>query len=359
MTVIEAYDLLQSTCPHLVRTEKYNRFRRGGRFRVGNLSFAQLGSKSTTPGRDGKTIEHVKCHGCHEHGHYRNQCPNNNVTLAKFVLNQQELATINPNWVLLDTCSTVSVYCNPQLVHNITPCEPHQELQIITNGGQEFFAHHATSNLVPLPVHFNSKSLANILSLSDVANIPGAKVTMDTSVERAIKLHLQDKVITFNECKDGLYYHDTSSNTINDSNVSLLPYSCDHNLTLLQSVKQNKSLHTKKQIEGADAARQLQTNIGYPSTTTFKQMISNNLIRNCGVTVDDVSRAERIYGPLTPILQGKATRPRPKRVQVENLPLPLQIEERYKNVDLHIDFFYVNGLPFLHTKADKIHFLTV
>ena len=363
-TITQAYELLQSTCPntHQQQSGRFSRFRNSNRFRMGNLSFAQVQtSENTVPGSDGRVFEHIKCHGCHSFGHYRNQCPKNRqVTLAQFVLSQQELASINPNWILLDTCSTVSVYCNKKLVKDIHPCPPNQELHIVTNGGSESFPYTATANLLPISVHFNPHSLANILALSDVANIPGARLTMDTQIERAILLHINDAVYKFLECKDGLYYYDTSSdkNNITTSLAHYNDFSLSHSC-FLQRVDENKSFYTRRQIEGADTARKLQASIGYPSTTFFKHLVQHNHLRNCGITADDISRAERIYGPPPPLLQGKSTRTTPKAINIHHTPLPLQIQERHKEVSLHIDFFYVNGHPFLHTKSEKLNFLTV
>ena len=363
-TVTAAYDLLQSTCPTLNKPSRFgSRFRKGGRFKLGNVSFVQLGEKNNTPpvpGTDGIIHPNITCHGCNAKGHYRNRCPTTpkNVTLTQFVLNQHELSTIDPTWILLDTCSTVSVFCNKELVTNITPCAEGDELHIITNGGSEIFKNTASLNLLPLQVHFNPASLANILSLSDVANLSGARVTMDTSQARAITLHYNNKKFLFQECQDGLYYYDTNHN---HSNTQFLNYSqtSPSSPVFIQSVANNKLRYTHSQIEGADRARKLQAAIGWPSTPFFKHIVQNNLIRNCNITPDDISRAINIYGPPTPLIQGKSTRTPPKRPNLQYQQIPLQISTKYVDVKLYIDFFYVNSLPFLHTKSADLNFLTV
>ena len=230
------------------------------------------------------------------------------MALTQSVLNQQQLSAIDPSWVLLDTCSTVSMYCNADLVHHITPCPENQELNIVTNGGSETFPYIATSKLLPVPVHFNPHSLANILSPSDVANIPGARLTMDTEIERAIVLHINDETITFHECKDGLHYYDTSTNK--HSSTSFTGYS-EQSLQFLQSVQENKQHYSQRQIAGADTARHIQAAIGFPGTTAFTNIIRNNLVRNSTITPDGIFRADRIYGPAPPLLQGKSIKSKP------------------------------------------------
>ena len=70
-------------------------------------------------------------------------------------------------------------------------------------------------------MHYNPSSIANVLSLSAVADIPGCRITMDTDVNRSIKVHLNDDVFfEFQECKDGLFYYDTNSNNNNNTTVN-------------------------------------------------------------------------------------------------------------------------------------------
>jgi hypothetical protein len=53
--------------------------------------------------------------------------------------------------------------------------------------------------------------MANILALKEVAD--RFQITMDTTKERAMLLHVSDdNIIKFTECGNGLYYFDTDSN---------------------------------------------------------------------------------------------------------------------------------------------------
>ena len=56
---------------------------------------------------------------------------------------------------------------------------------------------------------------------------------------------------------------------------------------------------------------------------------------------------------------GKMTRVTPPVVgKIEKVELPAPISKMHKNVELHVDFFFVNKVAFLHTKSAKINFLT-
>ena len=262
------------------------------------------------PGKDGKLFPHIKCHNCGKKGHYATQCPKEKqakrAQFTQFVLTQQDHELINKSWILLDTCSTVSVCCNKSLVSNIKPCPKNDELTIVTNGGTQVFDNTADLNLLPLKVHFNEHSLANILSLSDVANLPGARVTMDTDLDRAIILHYNGQTLRFRECTDGLYFFDTDTlNKTHNSSKNLLTQYSKQKASFIHLVKHNKEFFTQREINGATKARTLQSQIGWPSNTGFKNIICNNLIINSGVTLDDVTRADFIFGTPTPLLKGK------------------------------------------------------
>ena len=91
----------------------------------------------------------------------------------------------------------------------------------------------------------------------------------------------------------------------------------------------------------------------------FQHIVANNLIRNSRVTVGDIDRAQYIFGTPTPLLQGKMIRsPNPKE-RVQRISIPPAILTHHQNVTLHVDFFFINKLPFLRTKSESINFLTV
>ena len=181
-------------------------------------------------------------------GHFRDKCNvvagkarDTKVTLAHFTLTQKGLEIMNKDWILLDTGLTVSVFCNRNLVHDIHDCKPGDGITVLTNGGSQTFDQEAEANILPIAVHFNKDLLTNILSLSDVANLPGARVTMDSALEHSILLHFQDKVIKFVECAEGLYVCNTKDNNFNN-NSPVTNYST----SLVHTVAENKALFTKK-----------------------------------------------------------------------------------------------------------------
>ena len=93
-------------------------------------------------------------------------------------------------------------------------------MRILTNGGFLKYKEVADCKLLPLKALFNEDSLVNVLSFKQVSEIPGAKITTDTSKEDAFTVHLKDgKEMKF-KCSEGLYYYDTNSNNQSKSKVN-------------------------------------------------------------------------------------------------------------------------------------------
>jgi hypothetical protein len=164
-------------------------------------------------------------------------------------------------------------------------------------------------------------------------------------------VHSLDGVTTtdFIEHESGLYLHDASKQKVNT-----VSYSC------LQTVANNKSNFTVRQVEAADAARTLYRLIGHPGYTCFILSLKENHILNCPVTIDDACWAELIYGKDIAFLKGKTTASAAKPHVDDFIPteLPPDILYMHPNVTLCTDLFYVLGLGFGITTSRNIHYLS-
>ena len=87
----------------------------------------------------------------------------------------------------------------------------------------------------------------------------------------------------------------------------------------------NKKFYTDREIKGAKIARLTQGNIGWPSDKFYRHIIKENLINNAEITIEDVHRAEHIFGPAKPLLQGAMVRSRPQANKIQKITLPIAI----------------------------------
>ena len=362
--VVESFDMLNRWRP----TNRMISDRNRSNTRVGHMYAQRAGPPQGTtlvPGKDGSTRP-VQCYSCNAWGHISPNCPENEseqtgrsllqigkcLTQCDVNKNMLQGGLIDKNWLLLDSCSTMSCICNKELVENITTCKDTEVTRVYTNGGHVDYTRKANLQILPFEVFFNESSMANILSLKDVAS--KFKITMDTSIDRAMTVHINEHtLLRFQECSDGLYYLDTSTIAPKDNNVPVISY-CN-----LQTVNSNKKYFSRREVQGADRARSLQQLLWWPSESDFKKLVTTNILHNCRVTPDDIRRARIIYGPALPTLKGKMIHTNPGIFQpIPRVNIPAPIINEHRNISLQIDFCFINGAPFLHTVSEHINYRT-
>ena len=224
-------------------------------------------------------------------------------------------------------------------------------MRALTNGG---FQYSTEKGILPgfFPVWVNRESRMNILAWSDVRR--KFRITADTEEGNHIVVHLSEtNKMIFKEAGSGLYVYDLKPKGKNNkSKVSSYSF-----LTLVSA---NKDLYTDRQLKGAEQANKRYEHLGMPGYKAFFKALSTNYIRNFPVTLDDTKRALHIYGPHLAHLKGKTVRKKPNPIEITDfVPLPKQILQAQSFINLSVDYFFVQGIPVLHSISHNIHFRTV
>ena len=176
------------------------------------------------------------------------------------------------------------------------------------------------------------------------------RTTFDSEQQNTFIVEISDTTtITFEGCGSGLYF------------VNLNNPVADYPISLLNTVKENKTFFSRREIEGAEAARAQQGQIGWPSDQEYYEIIRDNLLTNSKATLDDLHRADHIFGgPAVNLLKGKSVyKPVNTNSAIEWVPLPPTILKTHPSDDLDIDFLYVQGAPYLLMKSAKIKFQAI
>ena len=292
------------------------------------VSFAQNGQQ--------RDLSNVHCYSCQQMGHYANtpECPNykqnstrsnesnktnNNGTPqggdgvnALMFMFSQSGRKIPDEWILLDSQSTVDIFCNPRLVQNI--CRVKERMKIQCNAGAQ------VTNLVGDlpgygPVWFDSRAIANVLSLKLVKEKYHIQYNSDEK-DGFVVTKPNGERFKFLQSSSGLHHLDTT-NPDPDKTV---------NTTLVvNTVAENIKNYTNNDYLCALMAHELQITVRRPITATFVDLLNRNGISKCPVTPADVEAAEHIFGPDIGSLKGKTTRRNPPIIDSPVTTIPASI----------------------------------
>ena len=132
-----------------------------------------------------------------------------------------------------------------------------------------------------------------------------------------------------------------------------------NNLVLTNTAKENMKAFTKRDVEGAKAARKLYAKLLYPSNADFKWLIKNNQINVFKVSVWNINTAQEIWGKDISALKCKSVQGKPTMVASDCIKIPKEIANIKKTVFLTADILFVNRIPFFISLRRKIDFTGV
>ena len=116
---------------------------------------------------------------------------------------------------------------------------------------------------------------------------------------------------------------------------------------LTTTVAERRKRYTKRELKGADNARELLRRANFPSDKSLAHLVNSGNLLNSPVTSSDIHRATAIDGGDIPSAMGKATKAKPRVFSEE--PSPVTID---RNVQLEGDIFFVDSEAFLLTVSN-------
>jgi hypothetical protein len=232
-----------------------------------------------------------------------------------------------------------------------------QGLTLETNGGDFANSCTAESPYSPERVWYNPNSVANILSLALL--VKHFRVTFDSQIENAFVVHTPKGNYKFTWMVGNIYaLAPTKSMSHAMAHLQASFHQGEANFQLLETVKERESYYTKKQVSRARRAREFVFALGHPTIKDARNIIKMNAIKDCPITEADLMLAAKIFGPDVSSLKGKITRTKQVQVKQSVVSIPDELIKAQKQVDLCIDTFFVNQMPFLSTISRRIYYRT-
>jgi hypothetical protein len=207
--------------------------------------------------------------------------------------------------ILLDSQSTMNLFCNTSLVSKISKSRSNMRLKI--NGGTMVVTRKATMEGYNKTVWFSTRAITNIIAPHNL--IDQYRVTHDSDdFMFFVRLESDSKPnMEFKMHKSGLHCYEPRK---------------EHHMTFVNTVSENKSGFTKRQIKCAEITRNLYKTLSYPSMKDFKCVIRSNQIKERPVTIQDIDVATNIWGKHIAALKGKTTRSKTRPVARDYVKVP-------------------------------------
>ena len=114
-----------------------------------------------------------------------------------------------------------------------------------------------------------------------------------------------------------------------------------------------------REVQKSTDAFMLNRKTNHIAKERFAYIIKYNWIRNKPITVGDVRRSYKIYGPLLPAIKGRTRyKESPKIQETDIVQIQESLYQDLKNIVLCVDFHYVNGVALFHSISRKVDYRT-
>ncbi len=125
---------------------------------------------------------------------------------------------------------------------------------------------------------------------------------------------------------------------------------------MMNTVAENKSRYTNKEIKQAETAHELYIKLARPALNDFIRIGREGRILNCPITVADIKRWVDIFGVDLGTLKGRTTRLTAPVVKIETSPVDLSNPQP---VVLAADIMFIESIPFFICISRNLDLITV
>ena len=252
------------------------------------------------------------------------------------------------NEFLLDSQCTHNLCCNSSYVSDIRGVG--RALNMGGNAGMLRITRKAKikglypKEGAPSQTWFDERCITNLLAFKELIKV--YRITYDSDVDTSFTVHRQAHGLV------DLHFR------MHESGLHILVRSELSGQVFVQTVEENMSVYTRREVEKAKKARELYEYLIYPGVEDYCNIIRTGGIKDCTVTLDDARRSFKIFGPHVMKGKGNAVR-KTNKFQKDNIvEVPRELIEAQREVVLNIDMFFINKHTFITTYSDKVCYTT-
>lgn len=254
----------------------------------------------------------------------------------------------NASHILLDNQSSVHIFHNKNLLSkplSRSPVPLHLggivEGQVLKTDRQGSFLDIANGN-----VWFSTRSVANILSLHQLHE-DGFPTLYDKEQDCFALSTPNDGVLVFRWDNDIEHYVCNFDTHVRETSKTNTGYA-------YPTVAQNAAKYPARQLKAAKTARELLHRAGFPSTGKLKELISSGNVINEGTSVQDLERADDIFGPSVASMKGKTS-----KIQPTTMPLERPRSVVRGALTMHVDVVFMRAVPYLFAVTTPLGYLSI
>ena len=122
----------------------------------------------------------------------------------------------------------------------------------------------------------------------------------------------------------------------------------------LTTIASNEAQYPKRLVKAARRARDLLARLGFLSTGKLAELINSGNLTNESVSVQDIERAQDIFGPPVPCLKGKTQKRQPTQLPLE---IPRQVVKG--PLVMHLDIIFVRAVPYLLSVTTPLGYIMI
>ena len=114
-------------------------------------------------------------------------------------------------------------------------------------------------------------------------------------------------------------------------------------------------MFTKREIEKAQAARAAQRQMGHPKDKHFRQIVSQQSLKNLPFSTTDITNAKALLGISVSGLKGWTASKKVRGPTVERDSIPEEFYKDNKFVKIAADVMFVSGMAFLSLTRRRLN----